>query len=179
MQIQNTNVAHLFHISFLIVWHFCFLEFFFFILCFSCFATVEQVKEDQGEVQRPGWRGQGADAAAARGEDATTVCTVQRHPQHWHNNTLTAFVVQSAGSAKEEKDKGKKGKKGKGKEEPVKRAASQKPTQNPRNVEAAAKKPEETGGGEDMEVRRGEEGGPADPEEKVRDTSEGSNTFVL
>lgn len=34
-----------------------------------CVVSTEQVKEDQREVQRPGWRGPGADDAAARGED--------------------------------------------------------------------------------------------------------------
>uniref|UniRef100_A0A8C4GK25 Ribosome quality control complex subunit NEMF n=1 Tax=Dicentrarchus labrax TaxID=13489 RepID=A0A8C4GK25_DICLA len=45
---------------------------------------------------------------------------------------------QSAGSTKEEKDKGKKGKKGKGKDEPIRKPASQKPPQKPRNVETEA-----------------------------------------
>lgn len=44
-----------------------------------------------------------------------------------------------------------------------------KPPQKPRNVETAAKKPEQTRGGEDTEERPpGEEGGPAEQEDKVR-----------
>lgn len=35
----------------------------------SCVVSTEQAEEDQREVQRPGWRGQGADDAAAWGED--------------------------------------------------------------------------------------------------------------
>lgn len=53
----------------------------------------------------------------------------------------------------------------------MRKPASQKPPQKPRNVETAAKKPEQTGGGgEDTEERQlGEEGGPAEQEEKVLD----------
>lgn len=36
--------------------------------CPVCCFPLEQAKEDQGEVQGPGWRGQRADDAAARGE---------------------------------------------------------------------------------------------------------------
>lgn len=88
------------------------------------------------------------------------------------NNSITRLsLLQSAGTTKEEKDKGKKGKKGKGKDEPVRKPAPQKPPQKPRNVEAAAKKTEQTGGGEDGGERQpGEEGGPAEQEEKVQDT---------
>lgn len=86
------------------------------------------------------------------------------------NNNMALPLLQSAGSAKDEKDKGKKGKKGKGKDEPVKRHASQKPAQKQRTVEAAAKKPEHPAGGEVAE-ERGEEGGAAEQEEKVHVTS--------
>ena len=37
-------------------------------VCVCVFITSEQVKEDQREIQRPGWRGQRAHDAAARGE---------------------------------------------------------------------------------------------------------------
>lgn len=71
---------------------------------------------------------------------------------------------QSAGS-KEEKEKGKKGKKGKGKDEPVRKPAPQKAPPKPRPVEAALKKPEPAAGGEEP----GEEGAPAEQEDKVQD----------
>lgn len=83
---------------------------------------------------------------------------------------MTLPLLQSAGSAKDEKDKGKKGKKGKGKDEPVKRPASQKPAPKQRTVEAAVKKPEQPAGGEDAE-ERGEEAAAAEQEEKVHITS--------
>lgn len=89
------------------------------------------------------------------------------------SNTVAAFRPQSAGSAKDDKDKGKKGKKGKGKDEPVRKPASQRPPQKPRPAETAAN----TGRGDDPEERQpGEEGGPAEQEEKVHDTLKSSNT---
>lgn len=110
-------------------------------------------------------------------EKLSLVTAVQVHTvleTHYINNSIIAFLLQSAGSTKEEKDKGKKGKKGKGKEEPVKKPASQKP----HNVETAAKKPEQMGGGEDTQ-ERGEEGGAAEQEEKVHDTLERSTIFAM
>lgn len=93
--------------------------------------------------------------------------------QDEEDRELMMQLLGSAGSAKDEKDKGKKGKKGKGKDEPVRKAASQKPTQKPRNVETAAKKPEQSGGGEDPEERQpGEEGGAAEQEEKEDDADQ-------
>lgn len=81
-----------------------------------------------------------------------------------HSTASTLCSLQSAGSAKDEKDKGKKGKKGKGKEEPVRKQQQQKP----RNVASAVKKPEQTGGGEEKEEKPpGEEGAPAEQEDKV------------
>nr|XP_046267885.1 nuclear export mediator factor NEMF-like [Scatophagus argus] len=91
--------------------------------------------------------------------------------QDEEDRELRMQLLGSAGSAKDEKDKGKKGKKGKGKEEPVRKPASQKPPQKPRNVETAASKPEQTAGGEDTE-ERGEEGGTAEPEEKEDDVDQ-------
>lgn len=85
-----------------------------------------------------------------------------------HQIRLWLFLLQSAGPTKEEKDKGKKGKKGKGKDEPVRKPPLQKQPQKPRNMETAAKKPERTGGEEGEEQRQpGEEGGAAEPEDKV------------
>ncbi|KAG8013295.1 Nuclear export mediator factor Nemf [Nibea albiflora] len=90
--------------------------------------------------------------------------------QDEEDRELMMQLLGSAGSAKDEKDKGKKGKKGKGKEEPIRKPASQKPPQKPRNVETAAKKLEQTEGGEDAEEKQpGEEGGPAEQEEKEDD----------
>lgn len=87
--------------------------------------------------------------------------------QDEEDRELMMQLLGSAGSAKEETDKGKKGKKGKGKDEPVRKPAPQKQPPKPRNVEAAAKKPEQTGGAEGDEGRQpGEEGGPADQEDK-------------
>lgn len=92
--------------------------------------------------------------------------------QDEEDRELRMQLLGSAGSTKEEKDKGKKGKKGKGKEDPVRKPASQKPPQKPRNVETA-KKPEQAGGGEDAEGRQpGEEGGPAEQEEKEDDVDQ-------
>ncbi|KAM9341035.1 ribosome quality control complex subunit NEMF [Symphorus nematophorus] len=88
---------------------------------------------------------------------------------------LMMQLLGSAGPTKEreEKDKGKKGKKGKGKDEPVKKQGPQKPTQQPRNVDATAKKPEQTGGGEDTEEKQPrEEGGAAEQEEKEDDVDQ-------
>ncbi|XP_035529200.1 nuclear export mediator factor Nemf-like [Morone saxatilis] len=98
--------------------------------------------------------------------------------QDEEDRELMMQLLGSAGSTKEEKDKGKKGKKGKGKDEPIRKPVSQKPPQKPRNVETAAKKPEQTEGGggggrEDTEERQpGEEGGPAEPEEKEDDVDQ-------
>ncbi|KAF7656630.1 hypothetical protein LDENG_00038720 [Lucifuga dentata] len=87
--------------------------------------------------------------------------------QDEEDRELMMKLLGSAGPNKDEKDKGKKGKKGKGKDEPVRKPASQKPPQKPRGVETAAKKPEQTArGGEDEERQPGEEGGPAEQEEK-------------
>ncbi|XP_073339133.1 ribosome quality control complex subunit NEMF [Pagrus major] len=87
--------------------------------------------------------------------------------QDEEDRELRMQLLGSAGTTKEEKDKGKKGKKGKGKDEPVRKPAPQKPPQKPRNVETAAKKPEQIGGAEDTEERPpGEEGAPAEQEEK-------------
>ncbi|KAI3367622.1 hypothetical protein L3Q82_026464, partial [Scortum barcoo] len=91
--------------------------------------------------------------------------------QDEEDRELMMQLLGSAGSAKEEK--GKKGKKGKGKDEPVRKPASQKPPQKPRNIEAAAKKPEQTGEGEDAEERQpGEEGGPAEQDDKEDDVDQ-------
>ncbi|XP_044022518.1 nuclear export mediator factor Nemf-like isoform X1 [Siniperca chuatsi] len=93
--------------------------------------------------------------------------------QDEEDRELMMQLLGSAGSTKEEKDKGKKGKKGKGKDESVRKPASQKPPQKPRNVATAAKKPEQTGGGEDNEERQpGEEGGPAEQEDKEDDVDQ-------
>ncbi|TNN26591.1 Nuclear export mediator factor NEMF [Liparis tanakae] len=75
-------------------------------------------------------------------------------------------LLGSAGAPKEEKDKGKKGKKGKGKgkEEAVKKPASQKPPQKPR-VEIATTIPEPTVEG-DEERPPGEEEGLAEQDDK-------------
>ncbi|XP_070697951.1 ribosome quality control complex subunit NEMF [Pempheris klunzingeri] len=87
--------------------------------------------------------------------------------QDEEDRELMMQLLGSAGSAKEDKDKGKKGKKGKGKDEPIRKPPPQKPPQKPRNVETAAKKTEQTGGGEDGGERQpGEEEGPAEQEEK-------------
>ncbi|KAM8736163.1 ribosome quality control complex subunit NEMF [Acanthopagrus schlegelii] len=87
--------------------------------------------------------------------------------QDEEDRELRMQLLGSAGTTKEDKDKGKKGKKGKGKDEPVRKPAPQKPPQKPRNVETAAKKPEQTEGAEDTEERApGEEAAPADQEEK-------------
>lgn len=76
--------------------------------------------------------------------------------------------LQSAGSVKDEKDKGKKAKKGKGKEDPIKKPAPQKQQQKPRSSGSAVKKPEETGGVEELEVKApGEDGAAGDQEDKV------------
>ncbi|XP_023133201.1 ribosome quality control complex subunit NEMF [Amphiprion ocellaris] len=91
--------------------------------------------------------------------------------QDEEDRELMMQLLGSAGSTKEEKDKGKKGKKGKGKEEPIRKPASQKQQQKPRNVETAVKKPEQTGG-EEEERQPGEEGGPAEQEEKEDDVDQ-------
>ncbi|KAM4543259.1 ribosome quality control complex subunit NEMF [Odontesthes bonariensis] len=86
--------------------------------------------------------------------------------QDEEDRELMMQLLGSAGSTKEEKDKGKKGKKGKGKEEPVKKPTAQKQQQKPPNV---VKKPEQTGGGEDVDVQErppGDEQGPAEQEDK-------------
>uniref|UniRef100_A0A8C4E4J4 Ribosome quality control complex subunit NEMF n=1 Tax=Dicentrarchus labrax TaxID=13489 RepID=A0A8C4E4J4_DICLA len=75
--------------------------------------------------------------------------------QDEEDRELMMQLLGSAGSTKEEKDKGKKGKKGKGKDEPIRKPASQKPPQKPRN-----------------ERQPGEEGGPAEPEEKEDDVDQ-------
>ncbi|XP_029316522.1 ribosome quality control complex subunit NEMF isoform X2 [Cottoperca gobio] len=86
--------------------------------------------------------------------------------QDEEDRELMMQLLGSAGSAKEEKDKGKKGKKGKGKDDHVRKPPLQKPPQKPRTVEAAPNKTE-TGGGEGEEERQpGEEGGPAEQEDK-------------
>uniref|UniRef100_A0A8C3ASN8 Ribosome quality control complex subunit NEMF n=1 Tax=Cyclopterus lumpus TaxID=8103 RepID=A0A8C3ASN8_CYCLU len=93
--------------------------------------------------------------------------------QDEEDRELRMQLLGSAGSAKEEKDKGKKGKKGKGKgkDEAAKKPAPQKPPPKPRIEEIAAKKPEQAVAVEGDEERPpGEEGGPAEQEDKVRDT---------
>ncbi|XP_068573922.1 ribosome quality control complex subunit NEMF [Cebidichthys violaceus] len=90
--------------------------------------------------------------------------------QDEEDRELMMQLLGSAGSTKEEKDKGKKGKKGKGKDEPVRKPAPQKQPQKPRNEEIAAKKTEQTIAGEGDEGRQpGEEGGPAEQEDKEDD----------
>ncbi|XP_034015884.1 nuclear export mediator factor NEMF-like [Thalassophryne amazonica] len=85
--------------------------------------------------------------------------------QDEEDRELMMKLLGSAGAGKDEKDKRKKGKKGKMKEEPIRKPANQKPPQKPRNVETAAKKPEERGG--DKEERKpGEEEGPVEHEEE-------------
>ncbi|XP_072222266.1 ribosome quality control complex subunit NEMF [Leuresthes tenuis] len=86
--------------------------------------------------------------------------------QDEEDRELMMQLLGSAGSTKDEKDKGKKGKKGKGKEEPVRKPTAQKQQQKPHN---AVKKPEQTGGAEEVDVKErppGEEQGPAEQEEK-------------
>lgn len=91
--------------------------------------------------------------------------------QDEEDRELMMQLLGSAGSTKEEK--GKKGKKGKGKDEPVRKPASQKPPQKPRHVEAVAKKPEQTAEGEDAEERPpGEEGGSAEQDDKEDDVDQ-------
>ncbi|KAL3968799.1 myocardial zonula adherens protein [Sarotherodon galilaeus] len=88
--------------------------------------------------------------------------------QDEEDRELMMQLLGSAGSTKEEKDKGKKGKKGKGKEEPVRKPATQKQHQRARNVDTAGKKAEQGGGEEEEEEKRqpGEEGGAAEQEDK-------------
>ncbi|XP_071353890.1 ribosome quality control complex subunit NEMF [Trachinotus anak] len=87
--------------------------------------------------------------------------------QDEEDRELMMQLLGSAGPTKDEKEKGKKGKKGKGKDEPIRKPPSQKQPQKPRNMETAAKKPEQTGGEEGEEDRQpGEEGGVAEPEDK-------------
>ncbi|XP_047467806.1 ribosome quality control complex subunit NEMF-like [Mugil cephalus] len=87
--------------------------------------------------------------------------------QDEEDRELMMQLLGSSGSAKEEKDKGKKGKKGKGKEEHVRKPPPQKQQQKPRGVEAAVKKAEHMGGGEQGEEKQpGEEGGLAEQEDK-------------
>ncbi|XP_034381092.1 nuclear export mediator factor Nemf-like [Cyclopterus lumpus] len=89
--------------------------------------------------------------------------------QDEEDRELRMQLLGSAGSAKEEKDKGKKGKKGKGKgkDEAAKKPAPQKPPPKPRIEEIAAKKPEQAVAVEGDEERPpGEEGGPAEQEDK-------------
>ncbi|XP_041809091.1 nuclear export mediator factor Nemf-like [Chelmon rostratus] len=89
--------------------------------------------------------------------------------QDEEDRELMMQLLGSAGSTKDDKDKGKKGKKGKGKDEPVRKPASQKPPQKPRHTETAAR----TGGGDDPEGGQpGEEGGPAEQEEKEDDVDQ-------
>ncbi|XP_031703122.1 ribosome quality control complex subunit NEMF [Anarrhichthys ocellatus] len=90
--------------------------------------------------------------------------------QDEEDRELMMQLLGSAGSTKEEKDKGKKGKKGKGKVEPVRKPAPQKPPQKPRNEEIAAKQTEQTVAGEGDEERQpGEEGAPAEQDDKEDD----------
>ncbi|KAM7376005.1 hypothetical protein PAMP_005758 [Pampus punctatissimus] len=86
--------------------------------------------------------------------------------QDEEDRELRMQLLGSAGSNKEEKDKGKKGKKGKGKEEHIRKPVSQKPPPKPRNVETAAKKPEQMGGGEV------EEEAPAEQDDKEDDVDQ-------
>uniref|UniRef100_A0A1A7WC97 Ribosome quality control complex subunit NEMF n=1 Tax=Iconisemion striatum TaxID=60296 RepID=A0A1A7WC97_9TELE len=79
--------------------------------------------------------------------------------QDEEDRELMMQLLGSAGSTKEEKDKGKKGKKGKGKEEPVRKPASQKQQQKPRIVAESTK-------GEEEEKQHGEEGGATEQEDK-------------
>ncbi|XP_059209037.1 ribosome quality control complex subunit NEMF-like [Centropristis striata] len=93
--------------------------------------------------------------------------------QDEEDRELMMQLLGSAGSAKEEKDKGKKGKKGKGKDEPVRKPAPQKQPPKPRNAEAAAKKPAQTGGEEGEEEKLpGGEGAPAEQEDKEDDVDQ-------
>ncbi|XP_028250926.1 ribosome quality control complex subunit NEMF [Parambassis ranga] len=87
--------------------------------------------------------------------------------QDEEDRELMMQLLGSAGPVKEEKDKGKKGKKGKGKEEPVRKPASQKQQQKPRNAETAVKKTDQTEGATEEEERQpAEEGAPAEQEDK-------------
>ncbi|XP_040916388.1 nuclear export mediator factor NEMF-like [Toxotes jaculatrix] len=93
--------------------------------------------------------------------------------QDEEDRELMMQLLGSAGPTKDEKDKGKKGKKGKGKDEPVRKPPSQKQPQKPRNMETAAKKPQQTGGEEEEEDKQpGEEGGPAEQEDKEDDADQ-------
>ncbi|XP_026155712.1 ribosome quality control complex subunit NEMF [Mastacembelus armatus] len=93
--------------------------------------------------------------------------------QDEEDRELMMQLLGSAGSTKDEKDKGKKGKKGKGKDEPVRKPPFQKQPQKPRNMDAAARKPAQMAAGKDEEERQpGEEGGPAEQEDKEDDVDQ-------
>uniref|UniRef100_A0A7N8Y5L7 Ribosome quality control complex subunit NEMF n=1 Tax=Mastacembelus armatus TaxID=205130 RepID=A0A7N8Y5L7_9TELE len=103
----------------------------------------------------------------------TTISLTHLQPKKYkdqdeEDRELMMQLLGSAGSTKDEKDKGKKGKKGKGKDEPVRKPPFQKQPQKPRNMDAAARKPAQMAAGKDEEERQpGEEGGPAEQEDKV------------
>ncbi|XP_024116839.1 nuclear export mediator factor Nemf [Oryzias melastigma] len=93
--------------------------------------------------------------------------------QDEEDRELMMQLLGSAGSVKDEKDKGKKAKKGKGKEDPIKKPAPQKQQQKPRSSGSAVKKPEETGGVEELEVKApGEDGAAGDQEDKEDDVDQ-------
>uniref|UniRef100_A0A7N8YAY1 Ribosome quality control complex subunit NEMF n=1 Tax=Mastacembelus armatus TaxID=205130 RepID=A0A7N8YAY1_9TELE len=108
----------------------------------------------------------------------TTISLTHLQPKKYkdqdeEDRELMMQLLGSAGSTKDEKDKGKKGKKGKGKDEPVRKPPFQKQPQKPRNMDAAARKPAQMAAGKDEEERQpGEEGGPAEQEDKVDKNSE-------
>ncbi|XP_047201061.1 ribosome quality control complex subunit NEMF-like isoform X2 [Girardinichthys multiradiatus] len=90
--------------------------------------------------------------------------------QDEEDRELMMQLLGSAGSAREEKDKGKKGKKGKGKEEPVRKPASQKQQQKPRHLPTEAMKPEQLGGEEEEEEKP-----PGEQQEEKEDEADQDN----
>lgn len=110
---------------------------------------------DQGSKNGGGGGGGSSQQPLKRGQRNKMKKIKEKYKdQDEEDRELMLQLLGSAGSTKDEKDKGKKAKKGKSKDGPTRKP----PSQKPRHVETAARKPELTEG-EDEERKPGEEGG--------------------